>query len=257
MKRFFISICLLLAAVAAPAAEMGRFDPLAQSWTVNTDFWQCTFVEGSMTPGCFRFRDNRSAGAIVFQDALRGETKNKFFYLSQERWAESTVLRNDADAFVIELRGGFWNNQSTTITPFPEVSATYRYEFRRDSHVIRIHCRLRKPRGKAVFIYCSGCPGWLYEHSFRRITATGKTESFDLGGKTDRWATRTWDARGSITLEAPEFLVTVTAPRVIAGIRPDYCYPVFLNFGAWRHAWEPSSTELEFAGTLDLQVVRK
>lgn len=250
MKKLMTGFLVLLA-FSALSAEMGRFDPASHNWIVNTDFWQCVFLEGSMFPGQFQLRNGKNIGGIVFQDTMMEQNQKIQYLLLQERWAEMSVVTNTADTFIVELSGGFWCNQKKII-PLQGVSVTCRYEFNRNSPSFRMHFRYRKPKGKSVFIYCSACPGWLYEHPFTNINANQKTEKFIVVAPGDRWTTRSWDSARKLSLEAPDFIITAEAPRIIAGLRPAFRYPVFVNLGLWRYTWKEDSTDLEFQAVLSI-----
>lgn len=250
MKKMMVGFWVLLA-FNSLTAEMGRFDPASHNWIVNTDFWQCIFLEGNMFPGQFQLRNGKTIGGIVFQDTAMEQNQKTQYRLLQERWAETSVISNTEDTFIIELSGGFWCNQKKII-PLKGVGVTCRYEFKRNSPSFRMLFRYRKPKGKTVFIYCSACPGWLYEQPFINIIANQKTEKFIIVNQKDRWTTRFWDMKQKLSLEAPDFIITAEAPRIIAGLRPAFRYPAFLNLGLWRYTWKADSTDLDFQAVLTI-----
>ncbi|MBQ7207896.1 MAG: hypothetical protein IJS01_08880 [Lentisphaeria bacterium] len=251
MKRFLLLLCF--AASLLRGAEMGRLDPVSGNFLVTTDHWHCSFLQGSLFPGEFVFSDGTAPGSFIFDPAAT-DGKGRTFFLRQERWAETKILRNDENACVIERSGCFWRNVSPLISRLDGVEAVCRYEFARKSPGIVMKFTFRKKADISCTVNRCFALSWYFEQPFGAIAARGGREPFVLGGKKPP---RTWDVPGEIVLESPAFRVTLKSKRVIASLRrKGAVFPCSLDGGLWQFRWEKGETLLEREAVLVVEKTR-
>ncbi|MBR7104820.1 MAG: hypothetical protein IKC65_07745 [Lentisphaeria bacterium] len=232
---FFLS---LTAVFHIHAAALGRFDSVSGNWHVKTDHFACTFLEGSMFPGEFRFSNGKTPGIILFRDTATGKD-GKTYALYEERRAETQIIRNDKTHFIIERTGGFFRNSSPVITPLQGVKVTCRYEFEKNSSAVRLRITYRKTKETICTINSGLRLVWYYTNPFTTLSAGGKTENFVLSGNKK---IRFWDVPRQLTLAGKEAEVTLQAPRAIASLSRDRNYPCSLNGGRWQYQWRKEDT---------------
>jgi len=252
MKKFLL--LLSFAVFLLHGAEMGRFDKISGNFAVTTDFWTCSFLEGSLFPGEFTFPDGTTPGSIIFDPAAT-DGKGRTFFLREERWAETKILRNDGEALVIERRGCFWRNVSPLISRFDGVEAVCRYEFSRKSPAVVMKFTFLKKAD--IFCTVNRCfaLSWYFDQPFDAIVARGRRAPFVLDGKKPP---RTWDVSDEITLEGKTCRVSLRAKRVIASLRrKGELLPCSLDGGLWQFRWEKGETLLEREAVLAVEPVRR
>lgn len=248
MKRLLLLLCCFAALLRG--GEMGRFDKVSGNFTVTTDFWTCTFLEGSLFPGEFTFRDGSAPGNILFDAAATG-ADGKTYRLAEERWAETKILRNDGENLVIERSGCFWRNISLLITRLDGVEALCRYEFSRKSPSVVMKYTFRKKPEVVCTVNRCFALSWYFEQPFAAIESKGRKEPFVLRSG-DRF--RNWDAPGRIVLEGKTCRVSLQAKRVIASLRKKGdLLPCSLDGGLWQFRWEKGETLLEREAVLTVE----
>ena len=226
---------------------MGNFDKVSGNWRVKNDFFSCTFLEGSLFPGEFVFNNGKTPGIILFRDTATDGGKP--YMLSEERWADTKIIRNDEKSFIIERLGKFYRNSSPVITPIKSVDVICRYEFKKDSPSVKIKFSYRKKADVTVKINSGIHLVWYFKNPFDRVLFKGKWEKFSLpAGK----KFRAWDTPEQIVLEGKDASVTLQSPRVIAAVTPSKTYPCSFNGGKWQFLWK-NGTAFESEAVLTLK----
>ena len=252
MKKFLLLLSFTV--FLLHGAEMGRFDPVSGNFLVTTDFWRCSFLQGSLFPGEFTFPDGMTPGSIIF-DAAATDGAGRTFFLREERWAETKILRNDGESLVIERSGCFWRNVSPLINRLDGVEAVCRYEFSRKSPAVVMKFTFRKKAD--IFCTVNRCfaLSWYFEQPFDTISARGRREPFVLDGKKPL---RNWDVPDKIVLEGGTCRVSLQAQRAIASLRRKGTpFPCSLDGGLWQFRWEKGGTLLEREAVLTVESVRR
>ena len=251
MKKFLL--LLSFAALLLRGAEMGRLDPVSGNFLVTTDHWHCSFLQGSLFPGEFVFPDGTASGSFVFDPAATNGT-GKTFFLRQERWAETKILRNDGENLVIERSGCFWRNVSPLIARLDGVEVVCRYEFARKSPAVTLKFTFRKKAEISCTLNRCFALSWYFEQPFDAVVSRGRREPFVLAGEK---LLRTWDVPGEIALESPAFRVILKSKRVIASLRRKGTpFPCSLDGGLWQFRWEKGETLLEREAVLVVEKTR-
>lgn len=246
MKKFFLlfSLTFILAVNALP---MGNFDKVSGNWLVKNDFFSCSFLEGSLFPGEFVFSNGKTPGIILFHDTATDNGKP--YMLSEERRANTRIIRNDSSAFIIERSGKFYRNSSPVIMPLKGIDVSCRYEFKKDSPAIKIKFSYRKKADVTVKINSGIHLVWYFKNPFDRVLFKGKWEKFSLpAGK----KFRAWDNKKQIVLDGKEASVSLQSPRVIAALTPSRIFPCSFNGGTWQFLWK-NGTEFESEAVLTLK----
>lgn len=251
MKRFLLLLGFTVSLLHG--AEMGRLDPVSGNFLVTTDHWRCTFLQGSLFPGEFVFSDGTAPGSFIFDPAAT-DGKGRTFFLRQERWAETKILRNDENVCVIERSGGFWRNVSPLIARLDGVEAVCRCEFSRKSPAVVMKFTFRKKADISCTVNRCFALSWYFEQPFDAIVARGRREPFVLDGKKPP---RNWDVPDEITLEGKTCRVSLRAKRVIASLRRKGTpFPCSLDGGLWQFRWEKGETLLEREAVLAVEKPR-
>ena len=183
MKK--ILLLILFCTVALYGAPMGKKDKISKSWTITNNYWSCSFIEGAMFPGNFTFADGSSAGGILFRDTAI--SKNKEFYLFEERRAAENIIANTENEFIIEFAGTYWRNLTPLIVPLNGVKVACRYEFSKNSPSVKMIFKYEVSDDADVRFNSFFNIGWYYENPFEKVIADGKTfemkKGLSLSGK--------------------------------------------------------------------------
>ena len=210
-------------------------------------------MQGSLFPGEFVFPDGTTPGSFIF-DPVATDGTGKTFFLRQERWAGTKILRNDGENLVIERSGCFWRNVSPLISRLDGVEAVCRYEFARKSPAVVMKFAFRKKAGVSCTLNRCFALSWYFEQPFETVVVRGRREPFVLAGKKPP---RTWDVPGEIALESPAFRVTLKSKRVIASLRRKGApFPCSFDGGLWQFRWEKGETRLEREAVLVVEKTR-
>lgn len=249
MKNILLLICF--AAVLAYAAPMGHFDKVSGNWLVNNGRFSCSFLEGSMFPGDFTFSDGSTPGIILFRDTITGADK-KVYALFEERWAETRIVQNDENTFIIERTGAFFRNANPVITQLKGVTATCRYEFHKNVPQMKMKFTFKKEKALTCRINSCMFLNWYAANPFAYIVSGKKQENFiPLPGQ----KLRNWDTGNELALKNRTFTVTLKADRCIATIIPGGLFPCRLNGGFWQYPWN-GETMLEKEAVLRLERIQ-
>ena len=233
MKRYLLSAAVFFC-LFMYAGQVGHFDEVSKNWQVKTNYFSCTFLQGNMFPGEFIPADGSRSGIILFRDTATGKD-GKTYALFEERWAETKILENNENAFVIERSGRFYRNTSPVITPLKGVRVCCRYEFKKNSPEMTIRIFYRKEKNVFCKIDSSIYLNWYFKQPFEKIICGGKAEKFAVApGKKHRF----WDVSGKIALSGQQAFVELKSSRVIAALVPGALYPCRLNGGFWQYQWK-------------------
>lgn len=121
--------------------QLAFYNKLSWITTVNTNKLECIFFPGAMYPTNFRYLDGTILPSVEFNDSI--VINNVTYYLNCDRWAEKKIIQNSKDKFVIELNGTFCTSAREYAAP--NVKATYRYTFTKDSPEVKINAKVILP----------------------------------------------------------------------------------------------------------------
>ncbi len=179
MKKIILMLCFC--SIAVQAAVMGTVDRISKTLTVRNDFWQCSFIEGSMFPSDFVFKNGKKPGIILFRDtAQSGKT---VYSLHEERHSVCRILKNTANELIVEFEGGFWRNQNPVISPLKDLKVICRYEFKRDSDIVKMHIKYVKKSAENIKINDIFDMNWYYENPFDAVSIDGRKIDFKKAQK--------------------------------------------------------------------------
>ena len=245
MKRFLLSLVLVPVALLA-AENMGRFDEDAACWLIDGGNYTCRFFEGNMFPRDFVLEGAGMMPRSGFGDNIVTPADKKEWRLDLDRWTKMKILANTPEEFSVEFEGRFCRDARPKLEVLEEVTAVYRYTFRRSRPGFLVETALRGKKGAKYRVNQTLYFSWR-EVFVDKITLPGKEETPIVPDKY-------YDIqRGQITFSGPRFAVTARARRVIGRVSPaGWRAKVLLNAGLWGFDWDgrevTNSAEIEFSG---------
>jgi hypothetical protein len=237
MKKYIL--LLLFISFIAQGNTLATFDKVSQSWIVKNNFYSCIFLEGQLFPSDFTFKDNKSScGVIIFNDTATC-SKNKKYLLLEERWAESKIVKNTQDTFIIQRKGSFFNNSNPLISKLDGVSVTCTFKFTKTNPAFEVTILYQKDPNVTCTINTSLNASWFYKNPFDKISNNNKTE--DLALKDNSY--RSFDKKNAITLIGKKSKLTIKSKRIITVLKGNNeTYPLYINGGFWQKKWEKEDT---------------
>ena len=163
---------MIFCAAALQAAPMGTADKISDTLTVRNDFWQCSFIEGSIFPSDFVFKNGTRPGVILFRD-IASVGKN-YYTLHDERHAERRIISNTADECIIETSGTFWRNQNPVISALQGVTVSCRYEFKRNSSIVKMQMKYINDSKENIRFHGAFDMTWYFKNPFDDVSIGGR-----------------------------------------------------------------------------------
>ena len=121
--------------------QIAVYDPLSWITNVRTARFECQFFPGAMYPTAFTLKNGMPLPAVNFRDNVK--IGNDVYYLDCDRWAESKVIENTKERFVIELYGTFCTSAREYAAK--DLKAVYRYTFDRKKPEVDIEAKVIMP----------------------------------------------------------------------------------------------------------------
>ena len=246
MKKLLSAACLLSCLLLCAAENMGRFDGDAACWLIDGGSYSCRFFEGNMFPRDFVLENAGMMPRSSFGDNITTPADKKEWKLDLDRWTKMKILSNTPEEFSVEFEGRFCRDARPKLEVLEEVTAVYRYTFRRNRPGFLVETALRGKKGAKYRVNQTLYFSWR-EVFVDKITLPGKGEAPVVPNKY-------YDIqRGEITFSGPRFAVTARARRVIGRVSPaGWRAKVLLNAGLWGFDWDgreiTNSAEIEFSG---------
>ena len=245
MKRLLLSLVLLTAALLA-AGTRGRFDEDSACWLIDGGNYTCRFFEGNMFPRDFVLEGAGMMPRTSFGDNLVTPADKKEWRLDLDRWTKMKILADTPEEFSVEFEGRFCRDARPKLEVLEEVTAVYRYTFRRNRPGFRVEAVLRGKKGAEYRVNQTLYLSWR-EVFVDKVTLPGKGEAPVVPDKYHDIQ------RGEITFSGPRFAVTARARRVIGRVSPAaWRGKVLLNAGLWGFDWDGReivcAAEFEFSG---------
>jgi len=244
MKKLFPALCLFACFLLFGAENMGRFDADSACWFVDGGNYSCRFFEGHMFPLRFTLAGAGEMPRCGFGDNITTPSDKKNWRLNMDRWAKLRVLSNTPEEFRVELTGKFCRDARPRMEVLEEVTAVYRWTFRRGRPGFQVEAILRGESGGRYRVNQTLCMNWR-ETFIDAVRRPGEEKKPVVPGKY-------CDVRGNLAFYGPRFVVTAKSPRVIGLVSPDaWRTKVMLNAGLWGVDWDGKelvrSAEIEFS----------
>ena len=245
MKQLLSTVCLFVYLLLSAAENMGRFDKDSSCWLIDGGSYSCRFFEGNMFPRDFVLESAGPMPRSSFGDNIVTLADKKEWRLDLDRWTKMKILSNTPEEFSAEFEGRFCRDARPKLEVLEEVTAVWRYTFRRGKPGFRVETVLRGKKGGKYRINQTLCFSWR-DVFVDKVTLPGKEEMPIVPDKY-------YDIRqGRITFSGPRFAVTAQASRIIGRVSPAWRAKVLLNAGLWGFDWDGRETacaaEIGFSG---------
>jgi len=246
MRRLVSAFCLSLCFSLLAKGNMGKFDADSACWLVDGGNYSCLFFEGHMFPRRFVLKDAGEMPRGGFGDNIVTFADKKNWRLDLDRRAKLKVISNTPEEFRVELEGRFCRDTRPKMEVLEEVTAVYRWTFRRGRPGFRAEVTLTGGAGNKYRVNRTLCMDWR-ETFIDTVRRPGEEKKPVVAGKY-------YDVRKNLVFCGPRFVVTAQSPRIIGKVSPDaWRSKVMLNAGMWGVDWDgrelTHSAEIEFSGT--------